>query len=83
MTGEQWRQYRRAQDSDLTGHAMLALLFECLSVAVAGWENVSLAGTPLAFDAARLAEVLTIEEAWELYHAAGVRCELDEGDKKN
>lgn len=69
---------------ELDGSEAVAALFDSLRLILAGWRGaVDAEGNAAAFDPARLEEVLTLAEAWELYYAGLQRLELTGDDRKN
>lgn len=77
MTAMQWLDYCDFADNKpaleaLDARGLIVNLFGLLAKRLCGWRNVRNpddSGKPLAFDAARLASVLSIEDAWDLYYA--------------
>lgn len=71
-------------DVQAAADTMVEKLLALLRLAVIGWRNLTdRQGKPIPFDPARIDEVLTPNEIWELYYAALSGATLTGADRKN
>jgi len=89
LTVREWREHSWLADDQKRLEAMkmeelLDALADAVRVNLIGWDRMPSrdgAGTP--YDPARLAEMLTVEELWELFFKARRQSRLDPEAKKN